>query len=204
MLLLVSGATKTVREWAHHPNLGVLLTPDAMQPINKITLPWAADNAAFVGFKPDKFMKMLDKMEGQKPLFVSCPDVVADAEKTLQMFDEWQTIIAERGFSVAFVLQDGQDEATIPWDRMGALFIGGTTEYKLGLEARKIVTEAKRRGKWVHMGRVNTPKRIVYAREIGCDSIDGTGFSMFANTHIPWALNLIATEQLTLFPMEGL
>ena len=30
------------------------------------------------------------------------------------------------------------------------------------------------RGKWVHMGRVNSTRRIRYAASIGCDSVDGT------------------------------
>jgi hypothetical protein len=49
-----------------------------------------------------------------------------------------------------------------------------TTAWKLGEACRVIVAEAKRRGVWVHMGRVNSLKRMRYAESIGCDSADGT------------------------------
>ena len=201
MLLLVSGATKTVNKYAYHKNLGCLLTPDTG---NKVptNLPWAADNAAFTGFNEERFMKMLNRIKGTKPLFVSCPDVVADYSKTNELFKQWEPIIHAYGYPVAYVLQDGC--SNLEWDKFEAVFIGGSTEYKLGKEAREIVREAKIRGKWVHMGRVNTQQRIVYAKEIGCDSIDGTGFSMFSQTHIPWALSVLENDQITLFDWEVL
>lgn len=48
------------------------------------------------------------------------------------------------------------------------------TEWKLGPVAASIAREAKARGKWVHMGRVNSERRMRYAASIGCDSVDGT------------------------------
>jgi len=47
-------------------------------------------------------------------------------------------------------------------------------EWKLSEVTRSLVADAKLHGKWVHMGRVNSRKRIRYAAEIGCDSVDGT------------------------------
>lgn len=40
--------------------------------------------------------------------------------------------------------------------------------------ATHMALEAKRRGKHVHMGRVNSLRRLRFARDIGCDSVDGT------------------------------
>ena len=34
--------------------------------------------------------------------------------------------------------------------------------------------EAKARGKWTHMGRVNSGRRLLHAADIGCGSADGT------------------------------
>lgn len=201
MLLLVSGATTTVKKYSYHPNIGCLLTPDTRNRIIH-NLPWAADNAAFSGFNEHRFILMLERMRGTSPLFVSCPDVVGDYIQTNELFEKWEPIIHSYGYPVAYVLQDGCNN--LPWDRFEAVFIGGTTEYKLGREAREIVIEAKRRGKWAHMGRVNTQNRIVYAKEIGCDSIDGTGFSMFSQTHIPWALSVLEHDQITMFDWEVL
>jgi hypothetical protein len=65
------------------------------------------------------------------------------------------------------------------------LFIGGTSEFKCGEQARRLVVEAKRQGKWVHMGRVNTDQRMRLAQSWGVDSVDGTSVSRFRDTHLP-------------------
>jgi hypothetical protein len=56
------------------------------------------------------------------------------------------------------------------------------TEWKLGDAARLLVREAKARGKRVHMGRVNSYKRYREARDMGCDSSDGTTLAKFPKT----------------------
>ena len=90
----------------------------------------------------------------------------------------------------------------IPFDKFSSLFIGGSTEYKLSEETANIVRIAKEKDKWIHMGRVNSYKRIRYANSIGCDSVDGTKYSMFANTYIPGALELLS--ELSNFVADGL
>ena len=54
------------------------------------------------------------------------------------------------------------------------LFLAGTTEWKLSQAAAELAAEAKRRGKGVHMGRVNSEERFRHAIAIDCDSADGT------------------------------
>src|SRR6516225_10366818 len=74
----------------------------------------------------------------------------------------------------AFVAQNGQERLPVPWDEFSVLFIGGDDEWKLGEPERDLAAEARLRGKRIHMGRVNSLKRMRYARAIGCDSADGT------------------------------
>lgn len=62
------------------------------------------------------------------------------------------------------------------------------TDWKLGLAARQLVAEAKARGKWVHMGRVNSEKRFRYAAAIGCDSVDGTYLKAGPDVNLPHVL----------------
>ena len=100
--------------------------------------------------------------------------MVGDAAATLTRSAPWLSRIRGLGFPVAYVAQDGLPESSVPWDDIDALFIGGSTEFKLGPVAADAVAEAKQRGKWVHMGRVNSRKRLRYAASIGCDSADGT------------------------------
>jgi hypothetical protein len=126
MLLLVSGATKTVRQLSHSRHLGCLLTPDSGNSLQSMDgFPWAADNAAFSGFDETKYMRMLQKIRDMKPIFVTVPDIVADAVQTLQLFEKWQPIIKSYGLPTALVLQDGQENHSVPWDKIDAVFIGG-------------------------------------------------------------------------------
>lgn len=198
MLLLVNGATKTVKNYAYSKHLGHLLNPrkmNSVEMVNSTGLWWAADNDAFNGFNSDEFIKMLEKIQGQeKCLWVTSPDVVGNAKATLALFNQWEPIIHDYGLPVALVGQDGLESLKIPWDKFEAFFIGGSTEWKLSMDAYKLAQEAKRRGKWVHMGRVNSLRRLRYAQMFECDSVDGSGFSRFPDTKIPDALKLLETE----------
>jgi hypothetical protein len=150
---------------------------------------WAADNGAFSHFDANAFLELLEKLRGREGgLFVAAPDVVGSAALTLERFETWQPIITSFGLPVALVAQDGLVLEEVPWDDLEAIFIGGTTAFKLGSSARSLAGYAKARGKWVHMGRVNTKKRFRYAAQIGCDSVDGSRFSKWPRKAIPLAL----------------
>jgi EAL domain-containing protein (putative c-di-GMP-specific phosphodiesterase class I) len=69
----------------------------------------------------------------------------------------------------------------IPWNEVKAIFIGGSTDWKLGQHARACVKAAKALGKWVHVGRVNTADRFKYFESIGADSCDGSGVARFSD-----------------------
>lgn len=77
----------------------------------------------------------------------------------------------------------------VPWDELadedGVLFIGGSTMFKESPFVRSLCGIAKAKGIWVHWGRVNGKRRYELALKAGCDSIDGTGFSMYPDTNIP-------------------
>jgi hypothetical protein len=106
--------------------------------------------------------------------FIVAPDVVCDASATLDRSAPMLPAIRGLGFPAALVAQNGLEDLPVPWPSFDALFIGGDTAWKLGPHARTLASEAKGRGKWVHMGRVNSWARLRYARLIGCDSVDGT------------------------------
>lgn len=139
---------------------------------------WCADNGCFGDGYPgdEKWLAWLTKNAHAATtcLFATAPDVVGDAVSTLKRSLPWLPIIRELGYPAALVAQDGLEDLTVPWDEFDVLFIGGSTEWKLGRHARALIREAKARGKWVHMGRVNSGKRWRYAEHIGCDSVDGT------------------------------
>jgi len=150
-----------------------------MTSVLKTGLPWAADNAAFSGFDPAKFTRLLNRIAGEpRCLFAVCPDVVADARATLALWPWWACLIRSKGLPAAFVLQDGQEDEAMP--DADAYFIGGSTDWKLSTQAADLAAEAKRRGKWLHCGRVNSLRRLRLAYRMGCDSVDGSGYSRFA------------------------
>lgn len=190
MLLLVSGATTTVNRHISSKYLGVLLTPQAGNKPHDI-LPFAADNAAFSNWSQHKFEIMISSLVVHDPMWVACPDVVGDAKETYSLFKFWQPLIKLLGLPVAYVLQNGQELIGVPWDDVDALFIGGDNDFKLGKYAEYITGKARMKGKMVHMGRVNSIKRIKYAIDIGCTSIDGTSCSKFPDVYIPKFLNFI-------------
>ncbi len=197
MIILVQQSPTTLaRDHGHHPNLGVLSGPRRTY-TNVEGWPWAADNDAYLAWDRDRYVTMLDKIRGIPGcVFVTAPDVVGDAQATLERFNMWQSTLHNVGQPIAYVAQDGIEFTGVPWDDIGALFIGGTTDFKMGEQAARYAREGKRRGLWLHMGRVNTGIRIRYAKSLGCDSVDGTNFSMFRKTNLPWALHLASSEQL--------
>src|SRR5262245_28444680 len=137
---------------------------------------WAADNGCFAkgdAFRLDRFYAWLETLPRSRLLWAVAPDVYPDAAATLRRSGPILVELRRRGFKTAYVAQDGAEETAIPWDDLDALFLGGTTGWKLGRAARELVAEARRRGKWAHMGRVNSEARYRYAAMIGCDSADG-------------------------------
>lgn len=196
LLLATNALPTTLRlrdaEW-YGEELGRLLTPrhySAARESLAAGVPVAADNDCFQGLDREAFTAMLDALApvASELLFVTVPDVVGDAEETLARFAEWAPEVRSRGFRVALVLQDGMEVGSLPWGEFDAVFIGGSTEWKLGTTAWAIATEARRRGLWVHMGRVNSYKRAAYAYRIGCHSVDGSGWAKFKTAMRPrWA-----------------
>lgn len=139
------------------------------------------DNGAFARFEPKAFLSLLAKHEPRKDLcrFVAAPDVVGSARRTLECFKVWQPRLAN--WPVGFVCQDGQEGLEIPWEFCAAVFIGGSTEWKMSNHAAAIVKAAKVIGKWCHVGRVNTPGRLEYFEDLGADSCDGTGLARYSD-----------------------
>jgi hypothetical protein len=186
-----------LKRYASSDHLGFLLTPRAansVATIKELDLPWAADNSAYSGFSEVRFARMLDRIEAAPGLlWVAVPDVVEDMEATLRLFGAWQPRLAARGLPVALVAQDGLEDGDVPWDRLDALFIGGSTGWKLSDQASRLCRQAKDRGLLTHVGRVNSKRRLFHLARWGCvDSVDGSGFSRWPDTKIPRGLRWIA------------
>jgi len=165
-----------------HPELGVIITP-AHGNSPAVCLPgriWAADNGCFAQgeqFKMGRYITWLE--ERVYPyratcLFATAPDVVGNAEATWMRSSPVLPLIRSLGYKAALVAQNGIDAHMLDWDAFDVLFLGGDTQWKLSQATRHLVKMAKSHGKWVHMGRVNSYKRLERAALWGCDSADGT------------------------------
>lgn len=158
--------------------LGMIATPKQGNPIPPGAA-WCADNGCFgKGYPGDEawfdWLASFTTEQIARCAFAVAPDVVADAAATLERSVPWLPRIRALGYPAAFVAQNGQEHLPVPWDDLDVLFIGGDTAWKLGPHASRLAAEAKAHGKHVHMGRVNSERRIRYAHAIGCDSVDGT------------------------------
>lgn len=176
--------------------LGMIATPRQRNPIPPYAT-WCADNGCFGKFYPGddrwfQWLKSFTEEERRRCVFAVAPDVVADAEQTLERSTPWLQLIQALGYRAAFVAQDGQESLPVPWHQFDVLFIGGSTEWKLGEHIRRLVIEAKSRGKYVHMGRVNSRRRLLYALSIGCDSVDGTYLTFGPDVNLPRLLAWLA------------
>src|SRR5262245_283595 len=143
---------------------------------------WGADTGCYSqkgerAYNEERYFKWLSKQDAATCLFATAPDRVGDSAVTLTRSVPVLPKIRKLGLPAGFVIQEGAEEPgyAIPWDDFDVLFIGGCTEeWKLSDGVAALVREAKRRGKWVHMGRVNTLTRYRGAMRMGCDSVDGT------------------------------
>lgn len=142
------------------------------------------DNGGFSGLDARAFESLLEREAHQRDMFrfVTSPDIVASARRTLELFDYWYPRLCQ--WPIALVAQDGQEDLPIPWDLMAAVFIGGSTRFKLSQSAVDIIRTAQAMGKWVHVGRVNNPERWMHFERLGVDSVDGTGIARYSHMRI--------------------
>lgn len=185
MLYLTPPSSQRLRDAITAGTLGAIATPKQG---NRI-LPgwrWAADNGCFGnGYPGDAgYIAWLEKMSDRalECLFAAAPDVVGDAEATLKRSAPFLPILHQLGYRPAFVLQNGVTRGLVPWDEIGAVFIGGDDAFKSSQEARNAVDEARARGLHVHRGRANTRRALILSASMGCDSADGRTMALYPAT----------------------
>lgn len=196
----------SVRDAMRAGLLGQIVTPAAG---NRLILgvDWCADNAVFANCYPgdDTYLAWLDSRSwaAHRCAFAVAPDVVGDAAATLSRSAPMLPRLREAGYPAALAAQNGLEHLPVPWDEFDALFLGGDTAWKLGQHARRLTADAKAHGKWVHMGRVNSRRRLQIAAHMGCDSADGTYLAHAPDQNLPRLLDWLTelSNQLALFDL---
>jgi hypothetical protein len=182
-----------------HPMFGCVATPDERRPVPTGTF-WGADCGLRVAKSTDRadIERYLDWLEclpydRTHCLYAVAPDVLGDAAATWQRSAPLLPLLRGLGYRAALVAQDGFDGGVIDWDAFDVLFIGGSPlaaggKYRLagrrhqtGREWKRredggyaAIAEGKRRGKWIHVGRVNGGPFLRSVASAGADSADGS------------------------------
>jgi hypothetical protein len=165
----------------------VLVTPENPKPPSG--LKFGLDNGAWgcaqrkESFRAKEFTALFDRHGGQAD-FVVVPDIVAGGMDSFRFSVSWLNRLHVARLSL-FAVQDG-----MPFGEVGALlrtvqglgiFLGGTTEWKLRTMYQWGAVAAAL-GRYYHVGRVNTARRIRLCAESGANSFDGTSATRFSCT----------------------
>lgn len=205
MLYLATPSGPDVRAAMSAGRLGCMTTPAQGNRVPDGAL-YAADNGKFgKGWPgPDAWHAWLQRTVARygadRCLWAVAPDVPMDAAATLAESRPWLARIRQLGIPAAFAAQDGCEHGLVPWGEFDVLFLAGSTEWKTGPAAERLAREARTRGCTVHMGRVNSRRRLEIADWFGCDTADGTYLAFGPETNLPkltgWLTELHRTPSL--------
>tara|TARA_R110000851_G_scaffold293981_1_gene448600 strand:+ start:88 stop:690 length:603 start_codon:yes stop_codon:yes gene_type:complete len=176
MKIMLDCSPKKIHEYRERYGVDLWQLRTPLTQYSRAGVPYGLDNGCFKRFKEKTWLKMLDEAREHKPKFVCMPDIVCDAVRTFDLFDAFEQ--QTEGLPRALVLQDGIGDHRIDWNKLDAVFVGGSDNFKISQEAFNTCRTAKMLGKWVHVGRVNTAPRVKNWLGLA-DSIDGSGISKY-------------------------
>jgi hypothetical protein len=181
MLVMPSNNTgRKVRElWRKYPSrMAMMHAPHSWK---NGDVPYALDNGRFAAttkgkkWEERKFERICQvaKEYDRDPMFVVVPDVVGDFDETRREWDRWtaSSWLIEYEFELAFVAQDGCTPDDVPANA-DWVFVGGSPRWKLSNIYRFC-----RSNKKVHIGGVNTGRKLWLSHKSGATSCDGTGWT---------------------------
>lgn len=148
--------------------------------------PYAVDNGAWGAFNrgvewdAEAFLGLVERCED--PDWVVIPDIVAGGLASLERSREWIPRLRSMGMRrLVLPVQDGMEPRHVA-DMVGpgvGIFVGGSTEWKI--ESMPVWGAlGEEVGAFVHVGRVNSDRRIALCSEAGAHSFDGTSCTRFA------------------------
>lgn len=149
---------------------------------------YCLDNGAWRAFSQGTpfdeaaFLSTLRKI-GAGADFTVIPDVVAGGMASLDFSRKWMRRCLDECERGLLPVQNGMEVADVA-DLIGprvGIFVGGDTAWKLATMGQWAQL-ARDRGAWVHVGRVNTVRRIKRCAAAGVDSFDGTSPTKFSVT----------------------
>ncbi|MEU9662640.1 hypothetical protein [Streptomyces chartreusis] len=193
MLYLATPSSPEIRAAMSAGDLGCMTTPAQGNHLPERTL-IGADNGKFgkqwrgATHWYDWRTTTVARYGTNRFLFGVAPDVPFNACGTLIESMPWLPRIRHLGIPAAFAAQDGSEVGLVPWDDLDVLFLAGSTAWKIGPAAQHLAHEAQERGLPVHMGRVNSRRRLRIAEAFGCTTCDGTYLAYGPDRNLPQLL----------------
>ena len=173
---------------------------------------YALDNGAFTyhrknqPFNDRAFVRMVRRF-GYNADWIVIPDVLFDARSTIDLAKKWIPIIEKAcpETPMLFVWQDGMSIRDLaPFVSAGiGIFLGGSAAEKFKI-LRDVSGFCSRKNVWLHVGRVNSVKRVKACKAHGVCSFDGSGYTRFDRTLETVHRYLMKEQnQIRLFESEG-
>jgi hypothetical protein len=146
---------------------------------------YALDNGAWHAFLHCRPFDEAAFLEAYRELgagadFCVLPDIVGDGQRSLEFSLSWLSRLGDCPLYLA--VQDGMEaDNVMPIGGIAGIFVGGTSAWKeASLPTWGRLAKAK--GVRLHVGRVNTARRIHLCEAAGADSFDGSSVSRYALT----------------------
>jgi hypothetical protein len=160
------------------------VSPDTRPKNGVPTTAYALDNGAWGAFlrgqpwDAEAFERLVGEL-GTAADFVVVPDAVSDRAVTLERAHDWLPRLA--GLPRYLAVQDGMTWTDVdPFvPELAGIFLGGSTAWKLETLA-DWGGYAHARALRLHVGRVNSVRRIRRCGDAGADSFDGSVVSRYA------------------------
>lgn len=148
---------------------------------------YAIDNGAWTAYQRNEpfdegaFLSVVDKL-GERADWIVLPDIVQGGPASLDFTLRWKERLRGIPTQLLIAVQNGmqlEDVAPLLSPVVG-IFIGGSTEWKEAT-AQAWGLLARRRNCHLHVGRVNSARRIRICAAAGASSFDGSGPSRYCS-----------------------
>lgn len=187
-LCAYASRTGTRRNLAAMRDAGWRLIVSATGCLRNEGMGYALDNGAWTAFQQGKsldeklFMTAVEKM-GEKADWIVLPDIVAGGLRSLDYSLAWMERLRGIPTRLLIAVQNGMEVNDVRsfLNPAVGIFVGGDTEWK-EKTAVQWGSVARRRNCYLHVGRVNSARRIAICNAAGANSFDGTSVSRFACT----------------------
>ena len=161
--------------------------------------PWFYDNGAFkdwrggesfnvVRFSRDVWRISTDirKEWAVAPDFIVVPDLVAAGVESLEESNGWLDMLKDRGILLYLAVQDGMKSVDvaplIELNNYQGIFVGGSVDWKRATAAEWCELACFMEVP-CHIGRVGTPKKVLWAKSIGATSVDSS-YPLWSTEHL--------------------